>query len=316
MQWPPTPGPGVNFMKPNGLVAAASMTSHTSTPSLSHTIAISLTSPMFTLRNVFSRILTSSADSVDDTGTSFSIAGPVRAAPPWGDAQHQLAGRGGVRGGLEPQELAAAERLLHGIGRREHVADVGVLGLGERRRYANRDRIGLAQPRQIRGCDELPGLHRRGDRRRRHVLDVRLAVVQQVDDLLAHVEPDHAVARAHEFHDERQADVPQPDDPAERRAIFGLGEQRGDRSRHRASGAPPDASERDAASSTRTTRTPSSAPAPGRGVAVPRATRTKCDSSAASGSIAGMRGTKMSPSRIARLSPKDPYSGGRSTPLS
>jgi len=76
MQCPPTPGPGVNFMKPNGFVAAASITSHTLTPSLSHTIAISFTSPMFTLRNVFSRILTSSAASVEDTGTSRSIAGP------------------------------------------------------------------------------------------------------------------------------------------------------------------------------------------------------------------------------------------------
>ena len=62
-------------MKPNGFVAAASITSQTSTPSLSHTIAISLTSPMFTLRNVFSRIFTSSAASVDVTGTSVSIAG-------------------------------------------------------------------------------------------------------------------------------------------------------------------------------------------------------------------------------------------------
>src|SRR5256885_10352696 len=75
MQCPPTPGPGVNFMKPNGFVAAASITSHTFTPSLSHTIAIPFTSPMFTVRNVFSRILTSSAASVDDTGTSRSIAG-------------------------------------------------------------------------------------------------------------------------------------------------------------------------------------------------------------------------------------------------
>ncbi len=75
MQCPPTPGPGVNFMKPNGFVAAASITSHTSTPSLSHTIAISFTRPMLTLRKVFSRIFTSSAASGDDTGTSRSIAG-------------------------------------------------------------------------------------------------------------------------------------------------------------------------------------------------------------------------------------------------
>ena len=55
------PGPGVNFMKPNGFVAAASITSQTSTPSLSQTIAISFTRPMFTERNVFSSSFTSSA---------------------------------------------------------------------------------------------------------------------------------------------------------------------------------------------------------------------------------------------------------------
>ena len=62
-------------MKPNGFVAAASITSQTSTPSLSQTIAISFTSPMFTLRNVFSSSFTSSAASVVETGTSVSIAG-------------------------------------------------------------------------------------------------------------------------------------------------------------------------------------------------------------------------------------------------
>ena len=62
-------------MKPNGLVAAASMTSQTSTPSLSQTMAISLTRPMFTLRKVFSSSFTSSAASVVETGTSVSMAG-------------------------------------------------------------------------------------------------------------------------------------------------------------------------------------------------------------------------------------------------
>src|SRR5690606_24510408 len=75
MQCPPRPGPGRNFMKPNGLVAAASITSQTSTPSLSQTIAISLTRPMLTLRKVFSSSFTSSAASVVVTGTSVSIAG-------------------------------------------------------------------------------------------------------------------------------------------------------------------------------------------------------------------------------------------------
>ena len=57
-------------MNPNGLVAAASMTSQTSMSMLSHIRAISLTRPMFTLRKVFSRSLTISATWADETGTT------------------------------------------------------------------------------------------------------------------------------------------------------------------------------------------------------------------------------------------------------
>src|SRR5678815_5461657 len=57
-------------MKPNGLVAAARITSHTSMFILLHMSAISLTSPMFTLRNVFSRSFTVSATRAFETGTT------------------------------------------------------------------------------------------------------------------------------------------------------------------------------------------------------------------------------------------------------
>ena len=79
MQWPPTPGPGVNFMKPYGLLAAASMTSHTSMPSLSHMMATSFTRAMLTARKVFSSSLTISAAWVDETGTIFWMAEPYSA---------------------------------------------------------------------------------------------------------------------------------------------------------------------------------------------------------------------------------------------
>ena len=72
-QWPPSPGPGVNFMNPNGFVAAASTTSQMSTPSRSAIWAVSFTSPMFTARKVFSRSLTVSATSGEDTGTTVSM---------------------------------------------------------------------------------------------------------------------------------------------------------------------------------------------------------------------------------------------------
>src|SRR6266540_2720876 len=56
MQCPPSPGPGKKGIKPKGLVAAASITSQTPIPSLSHMMAISLTRPMLTARKVFSSI--------------------------------------------------------------------------------------------------------------------------------------------------------------------------------------------------------------------------------------------------------------------
>ena len=63
MQWPPRPGPGLNDMNPNGLVAAASTTSHTSIPIRSQSCASSLTSAMLTERKMFSSSFVSSAAS-------------------------------------------------------------------------------------------------------------------------------------------------------------------------------------------------------------------------------------------------------------
>ena len=63
-------------MKPNGLVEAAAITSHTESPRRRHMIANSLTRAMFTERNVFSKSLTISAVSGPETGT---IWGATRA---------------------------------------------------------------------------------------------------------------------------------------------------------------------------------------------------------------------------------------------
>ncbi len=63
-------------MKPNGLVAVASIADQMSTPSSLAKIASSFTRAMLTWRNVFSSSLTSSASAVDPTGTTFSISAP------------------------------------------------------------------------------------------------------------------------------------------------------------------------------------------------------------------------------------------------
>src|SRR6266851_5541657 len=73
-QWPPTPGPGVNGMNPNGLVEAASIASHTLMPRPWANIASSFTRAMFTCRKVFSMILASSASRGEETATVFDDA--------------------------------------------------------------------------------------------------------------------------------------------------------------------------------------------------------------------------------------------------
>src|SRR3977135_4640689 len=60
-------------MNPKGLVAAASITSHGSTPILRQTNANSFASAMFTLRNVFSRSLEVSATRGLDTSNTLEV---------------------------------------------------------------------------------------------------------------------------------------------------------------------------------------------------------------------------------------------------
>ena len=54
MQCPPSPGPGRKGMKPNGFVAAASITSFTSRAMAWAIRFSSFTSPIFTARKTFS----------------------------------------------------------------------------------------------------------------------------------------------------------------------------------------------------------------------------------------------------------------------
>src|SRR2546428_5069773 len=255
-----------------------------------------------------------------------TLGGKRREGPPpplepgaLGRGEHEPRGGAGVGGGCEDDELPPPQRLLHRVRRGEHVAHVRVLRLGERRGDADRHHLGLAEPREVGRRHELP---RAGEPRHlgvRDVLYMRAPLTESVHDGPADVEAEHAEAGAGEFHRERQPDLAQPDATDQPGPILCLGDQDVRRRLReccgpRFTGAPPAARERVAASSTRTTRTPSSAPA--RGGSAPRATPTKRPRSAASGSMVGILGMKMSPSRIARLSPYEPYSGGRSTPLS
>src|SRR6202142_3168413 len=76
MQCPPTPGPGVNFMNPNGLVAAASMISQASRPIRSQSSASWLTKAMLMFRKTFSSSFAISAASGEESWTTRSLTRP------------------------------------------------------------------------------------------------------------------------------------------------------------------------------------------------------------------------------------------------
>src|SRR5207249_10890465 len=79
--------------------------------------------------------------------------------------EQQLAGRAGVGGRFEHDQLPPAQRLLDRVGGGEHVVDVGVLRLGQRRRDADRYHVRLAQPPEVRGGGEFFRLEEPGDRK-------------------------------------------------------------------------------------------------------------------------------------------------------
>ena len=104
---------------------------------------------------------------------------------------------------------------------------------------------------------------------------MRATGIEPVHHPPVHVVAEHAIARPRELDGQRQAHVPQPDDPEHDIAPLDPFDQRvGDLAAHAfpssLTGVPPAASERLAASSTRITLTPSAAS--DRGVASPRTT--------------------------------------------
>ena len=82
MQCPPTPGPGVNFMNPKGLVAAARSPPRRRDPSARRAGRVEFTNAMLILRKTFSSSFASSAASGDDSSTTRSLMLARRAARP------------------------------------------------------------------------------------------------------------------------------------------------------------------------------------------------------------------------------------------
>ena len=145
-------------MKPNGLVLAASMTSHTSMSILWHISASSFTMPMFTARNVFSSSFTISATRVeltlitrlDDRAVEQRRRFRARRADAADDLRNV------------PRRVGLVARIDPLGRKREEEVDVGLQALGFEHRL--HDFVGRARIRRRLEDDQLAGLERLDDR--------------------------------------------------------------------------------------------------------------------------------------------------------
>src|SRR3982750_271281 len=247
MQWPPMPGPGVNFMKPKGFVAAASMTSQTLTPSLSQTIAISFTRPMLTERKVFSSSLTSSAVSVPAARCAAPYFGGVLCVPDRvaginplraeGEKHlltngqprrlelrlQQLPSRARISCALEYHHYSRPAVAPDGISSRENEAHVGITRLREGRRHGNGNSVHLLHPLLVGSRLELSRFNQAPELRAGDVLDVRLSLHQRFHHALTDVVADNLEARLRELQREWQAHIAQADDANAGRSVLNFG---------------------------------------------------------------------------------------------
>src|SRR6266542_2615582 len=230
MQWPPRPGPGWNDMKPNGFVAAASITSQTSMSIRSQSCASSLTSAMFTERKMFSSSFDSSAAPAVDlrrrltrpVGASgidalrrereVEALSGLQAAALLEDRLHDLARRPGVRRRLEHDELARVEVRSDRARGALHVAEVRLTLRRERRRDGDHDRVRLRDDGVVGRRRHRAGVDEPLQRLGRDVVDVTLAAIDGVHERRDEVDDDDPLPGLRERLRVRQADVAGADD--------------------------------------------------------------------------------------------------------
>ncbi len=102
--------------------------------------------------------------------------------------------------------------LGDGFHRRHDVRHVGVLGLAQRRRHADVDRVELGDRAVVAGGAQPPGADEVVDVGRRHVGDVGLAGCDRRDLPRVEVEADGLEAASRKFDGERQTDIAKSDD--------------------------------------------------------------------------------------------------------
>jgi hypothetical protein len=132
------------------------------------------------------------------------------------DREHDLLRGAGICRRLQHDQHPRVQMPRHGLGRRHDVGHVGRARLGQRRGYADRQRVEVRDRREVRRggqslADRLVAL-------RRHVDQVALSRAHGGDALLAHVDARDREPGLGERHPERQSCVAEADDADPRAA--------------------------------------------------------------------------------------------------
>ena len=128
------------------------------------------------------------------------------------DRQDDLAGGARVGRALQDDELAGPQPRGDRLGRVDDVGEVGLAGLGQRRRDADDDDVRLVEPiERSRGLEAL--LAHLADRRVGDVADVAFALLELGDLRRVDVESEDGDPALGEGPGQGQADIAQADDP-------------------------------------------------------------------------------------------------------
>ena len=124
---------------------------------------------------------------------------------------HHLVDGAGIGGRLQNDQLPGAQMRGHLLDRRDHVRQVGIAGLAQRRRHADVDGVDAGQGREIGRRRERARIHRHPHVGGRHVGDVRLTPKDGTGPFRIDVETDRRHPGAGEGDGQRQPDVTEAD---------------------------------------------------------------------------------------------------------
>ena len=125
--------------------------------------------------------------------------------------QNQLVGRAGIGGRFKNHQHARMEVFRDLLARRDDVAHVRILGLAQRRRNADVDRVQFRNDGEIRGGIQLTFRNQLRDLIARHILHIRMSGIELGNFRFHYVNARNRISGLGILSGKRQSDIAQTD---------------------------------------------------------------------------------------------------------